>query len=86
MRLSPGGVQSSSAAMQLVASGSAEMGATGLPDALRAIDKGADVAIIRIESGPAPYELYAKPQIKTFADLRGKTIMIGGIKDTLRGK
>lgn len=75
---------SSAAAMQLVAAGSADMGSTGLPDALRAIDKGADVAIFRIESDPAPYELFAKPEIKTFADLRGKTIMIGGIKDITR--
>jgi len=75
---------SSAAVMQQVSAGSLNMGGSGLVDALRAIDKGADVSILRIENGPAPYEFFAKPAIKTFAALRGKTIMIGGIKDITR--
>ncbi len=76
--------QSSASVMQQISAGSVNMGGSGLVDAIRAIDKGADVAIVRIESGPAPYELFAKSSIKSFADLKGKTIMIGGIKDITR--
>jgi len=60
------------------------LGSGGLVDPLRAIDKGAKVALLRIEAQAAPYGLMAKPAIKTMAGLRGKTISIGGAKDITR--
>src|SRR4051794_35856755 len=74
----------SSGVMQQVASASVPMGAGSPVDSLRAIDKGAPISLLRIESAQAPYEVFAKPSIKTIAELRGKTIMIGGIKDITR--
>jgi NitT/TauT family transport system substrate-binding protein len=74
----------SSGVMQQVASGSVAIGAGSPVDALRAIDKGAPITMLRLESSEAPYEIFAKASIKTAAELSGKTIMIGGIKDITR--
>ncbi len=76
--------QSSSAAVQQLAAGSVEMAVGGLVDPIRAIDKGAPVTLFRTEAMAAPYEIYAKVDIKTYADLRKKVIMIGGVKDITR--
>ena len=76
--------QSSSAGIQQLAAGSVEMAVGGLVDPIRAIDKGAPISLLRTEAMAAPYEIYAKPEIKTYADLRKKTIMIGGVKDITR--
>ena len=53
----------------------------GNDNAIHAIDKGAPLAIVRIIGNTAPYALIAKPELKTIADLKGKTIgisVIGG--------
>lgn len=75
---------SSSSVMQQLAAGSIDLGSGGLVDPVRAIDKGAPITLFRTEATVAPYEVYAKKDIKTWADLRGKTIMIGGVKDITR--
>jgi NitT/TauT family transport system substrate-binding protein len=74
----------SNGVIQQVASGSVPMGSANPIDALRGIDRGAPLTILRIESSEAPYEFFGKPSIKTMSDLKGKTIMIGGIKDITR--
>jgi ABC-type nitrate/sulfonate/bicarbonate transport system substrate-binding protein len=51
---------------------------------LRAIDKGAPITLLRIEQGPAPYQVYAKPNIREFSDLKGKQVILGGEKDITR--
>jgi ABC-type nitrate/sulfonate/bicarbonate transport system substrate-binding protein len=53
-------------------------------DPIRAIDKGAPVALVRIVIQAPPYALLAKPEIKKIEDLKGKTIIIGGAKDITR--
>jgi NitT/TauT family transport system substrate-binding protein len=53
-------------------------------DPIRAIDKGAPVALVRIVIQAPPYALLAKPEIKKIEDLRGKIISIGGLKDITR--
>jgi NitT/TauT family transport system substrate-binding protein len=53
-------------------------------DVIRAIDKGAPLAILRIVVQTPPYELLAKPSIKSVKELKGKTISIGGQKDVTR--
>ena len=69
---------------QQVTGGSLNMGLVGLVEVVRAVDKGADVAILREEGGLPPFILMAKPDIKTIADLKGKTISLGGIADSTR--
>jgi NitT/TauT family transport system substrate-binding protein len=77
-------IPSSAAVMQQLAAGAVDIGSTGLADAIRGADKGAPARVLRIEVGPSPYEVLAAPTVKTWADLRGKTVMIGGVKDITR--
>jgi NitT/TauT family transport system substrate-binding protein len=57
---------------------------SGLVDPIRAIDKGAPLAIVRIEMQRPPYTLLAKPAIKSMKDLKGKVVSVGGAKDITR--
>jgi ABC-type nitrate/sulfonate/bicarbonate transport system substrate-binding protein len=75
---------STAAAMQQLAAGSTNLASGGLTDPLRAIDKGAPIALLRVETQVPPYTLWARPTIKSIAELRGKTIMFGGSKDITR--
>src|SRR5437764_2587960 len=78
-------IQSSAALVQQLTGGSLDLAlSTGLADPLRAIDKGSPIAIVRIEMQAPPDALLAKPAIKGWADLKGKTISIGGPKDITR--
>jgi NitT/TauT family transport system substrate-binding protein len=78
-------IQSSAALVQQLTAGSIDLApSTGLSDPIRAIDKGAAIAIVRIEMQAPPYTLLAKPAIKRWADLKGKIISIGGPKDITR--
>lgn len=78
-------VQSSAALVQQLTASSLDISiSTGLVDALRAIGMGAPIAIVRLEVQAPPYDLVAKPNIKSLADLRGKLISLGGPKDITR--
>src|ERR1700736_2690282 len=78
-------IQSSAALVQQLTAGSIDLAlSTGLADPIRAIDKGAPIAIVRIEIQAPPYALLAKPAIKRWPDLKGKIISIGGPKDITR--
>ena len=78
-------VQSSAATMQQLTAGSLDITmSTGLVDPIRAIDKGAPLAIVRFEAQSPPYALVAKPAIKSMRDLKGKIISSGGAKDITR--
>jgi len=78
-------IQSSAALVQQLTAGSIDIAlSTGLADPIRAIDKGGAIAISRYEIQAPPYSLMAKPTIKTWADLKGKVISIGGPKDITR--
>jgi len=57
---------------------------SGLVDPIRAVDKGAPVAIARIEMQRPPYMLLAKPAIRSIKDLKGKVVSVGGPKDITR--
>ena len=72
---------SSGALVQQLAAGSLDAAlSTGIVDPIYAIDKGAPIAIVRLEVQSPPYALIAKPSIKSIKDLKGKTIMIDGPK------
>ena len=77
--------QSNAAVIQQVAAGSTNVSTnSGLVDPIRAIEKGAPLAIIRIEVQAPPYSLLAKPAIKSMKELKGKLISVGGAKDITR--
>jgi len=66
---------------QLIAGSLEVVVSVGLDDPMEAIDKGSNLAIIRVIGRVPPYALIAKPEIKTIADLRGKTISSGNTVD-----
>jgi len=75
-------IQSSAQTIQQLTAGALDIAmSTGLVDPIRAIDKGAPIAIARIEVQAPPYALVAKANIKSLAELKGKTISLGGPKD-----
>jgi ABC-type nitrate/sulfonate/bicarbonate transport system substrate-binding protein len=77
--------QSNASVIQQLAAGSYNVApSAGLVDPIRAIEKGAPIALVRIVIQAPPYALLAKPEIKTIQDLKGKTIIIGGAKDITR--
>src|SRR5215475_1234895 len=55
---------SSAEAVQQLAAGSANLESGGLTDPLLAIDRGAKIAVLRVETQVAPYSLWAKAAIK----------------------
>jgi len=85
IRVDPVFAQSSTAIAQQVAAGSVNLTVgSGLVDPIRAIEKGAPIAIWRIDMQAPPYALLAKRDIKSIKELKGKTIIIGGAKDITR--
>ena len=77
--------QSNASVIQQLAAGSYQIApSAGMVDPIRAVDKGAPVALVRIVIQSPPYALLAKPNIKQIKDLKGKTIIIGGPKDITR--
>jgi NitT/TauT family transport system substrate-binding protein len=77
--------QSSVAVIQQIAADSVNISVgSGLVDPIRAIEKGAPLALLRIEAQRPPYALMAKPAIKSLADLKGKIVSVGGAKDITR--
>jgi NitT/TauT family transport system substrate-binding protein len=77
--------QSNASVIQQLAAGSFNIAPTaGMVDPIRAVSKGAPVALIRILIPAPPYALLAKPSIGRIEELKGKTIIIGGPKDITR--
>ena len=78
-------VPSSAQVIQQLTSGSLDITmSTGLVDPIRAVEKGSPIAIVRLEAQSPPYALVAKRSIKSYADLKGKVISVGGPKDITR--
>jgi ABC-type nitrate/sulfonate/bicarbonate transport system substrate-binding protein len=74
--------QSGAAVTQQLTGGSLDVAlSVGISDPIHAIEKGAPLALIRIVGNAAPYVLIGKPSIKSFADLKGKTISSGAPND-----
>lgn len=76
--------RSSSKAVQQLAAGSLHVASSGIPDYLRAIDQGAPIKIFKTQIGTPPYTIFAKPEITSIKQLKGKKVMIGGPKDVTR--
>ena len=68
--------------MQQLAAGSLDVVEIGVVEPIHAIARGAPVAILRIMGAVPPYEMVAN--VKTVKELKGKTIVIGGLVDINR--
>ena len=78
-------VQANAGVIQQLAVGAVNVSfGSWLVDPIRAVDKGAPIAIVRIEMQRPPYTLLAKPAIKSIKELKGKTVSVGGAKDITR--
>jgi NitT/TauT family transport system substrate-binding protein len=76
---------SSNALVQQLAAGSLDAAlSTGIVDPIYAIDKGAPIAILRLEMVSPPYALLAKPAIASIKELKGKSVMVDGPKGITR--
>lgn len=75
---------STATVMQQVTAGSGDMGTGGLPDPMRAIDQGAGLSLLTLETVLPPYSLWGKKEVKSIAGLKGKTVIVGGAKDITR--
>lgn len=64
-----------------VAAGSLNIAHSGYPDFARAALQGAPLRIVISDFVGSPYAVFAKPAIKTVAELKGKLISIGGPND-----
>jgi len=74
--------QSGAAVTQQLTAGSLDVAlSVGITDPIRAIDKGASLALIRVVGNAAPYVLIGKPGLKSIADLKGKIISVGADND-----
>ena len=74
--------QSPSAVAQQLTGGAFDVALSiGNDSAMQAIGKGAPLAFVRIIGNTAPYALIGKPELKTIADLKGKTVAIGQTND-----
>ena len=74
--------QSGAAVTQQLTGGSLDVAlSVGITDPIRAIDKGAPLALIRVIGNSPPYVLIGKPGLKSIADLKGKIISVGADND-----
>jgi ABC-type nitrate/sulfonate/bicarbonate transport system substrate-binding protein len=73
--------QSQAVCQQLIAN-ALQMGECSMTDTIQAIIKGGPLVMIDNEYSTAlPYDLAVGQGVKTWADLKGKTIMLGGPRD-----
>src|SRR5262245_58654958 len=67
--------------LQQLAAGSLNMAQAATDQSLRAILRGAPIRIVAGAASNAPFRLVAAKTVKSFGDLRGKTISVGGLTD-----
>ena len=77
-------VPTASGLVQQLAAHSLDIVDIGVVEPIHAVARGAPVAILRISGAVSPYEIVAKPEIKTIQDLKGRTVVIGGLVDINR--
>src|SRR5258708_37571782 len=66
---------------QMAAIGAINVGTGSLLDATRGIDAGADIKVVASGVVISTTMLYARPEIRSVAELKGKRVMVGGPKD-----
>ena len=74
--------QSGAAVTQQLTGGSLDVAlSVGITDPIRAIEKGAPLALVRVMGNSPPYVLIGKPGLKSITDLKGKIISVGADND-----
>src|SRR4051812_18588858 len=74
--------QSGAAVTQQLTGGSLDVAlSVGITDPIRAIEKGAPLALVRVMGNSPPYVLIGKPGLKSIADLKSKIISVGADND-----
>jgi ABC-type nitrate/sulfonate/bicarbonate transport system substrate-binding protein len=69
------------AVLQQLAAGSLNIAQAATDQSLRAILRGAPIRIVGGAASNAPFRLVAARSIKSWSDLKGKTISVGGLTD-----
>lgn len=77
-------VPSPSSLVQQLASGSLDICDIGAVEPIHGAARGAPVAILRISEGVSPYDIVAKSSVGSIKDLKGRTVIIGGLVDINR--
>ncbi|HEY3916466.1 MAG TPA: ABC transporter substrate-binding protein [Stellaceae bacterium] len=77
-------VPTASGLVQQLAAGSLDVVNIGIVEPIHAVARGAPVAIVRVTGNVPPYDVVARPEIKTVQDLKGHTVVIGGLIDINR--
>jgi ABC-type nitrate/sulfonate/bicarbonate transport system substrate-binding protein len=75
---------SNAAATQQLAASSVEMAGVSGTQLIEAIDGGAPIVAICAQYAAAPYSIVARKGITSFAQLKGKNILVGGPNDITR--
>lgn len=76
---------SNSAVQQQIAAGALDIGISiGSPDPIRAVNQGSPAVVLRVDSIASPYAVISKADIKSPADLKGRTISLDGPKGITR--
>ena len=70
--------------VQQLAAGSLDVVDIGVVEPIHAVARGAPVAIVRVTGAEPLYELVAKSTIASIKDLKGHTVVIGGLLDINR--
>ncbi len=77
-------VPTPSGLVQQLSAGSLDIVNIGVAEPIHAVARGAPVAIVRITGAVPPYEMVANPKIKSIKELKGHTVVIGGLLDINR--
>ena len=75
---------SSAGVAQQIVAGAQDMGGAGIPDFVRAIDAGAPIELVASGVAQIPYTMVGDKGVKSWDDLKGKTVILGGPKDVTR--
>ena len=67
--------------LQQLAAGSLNMAQAATDQSLRAIFRGAPIRIVAGAASNAPFRVVAAKTIRSWSDLKGKTISVGGLTD-----
>jgi NitT/TauT family transport system substrate-binding protein len=77
-------VPSPSSLVQQLSSGSLDICDIGAVEPIHGAARGAPVAILRISEAVSPYDIVAKSSLNSVKDLKGHTVVIGGLVDINR--
>jgi ABC-type nitrate/sulfonate/bicarbonate transport system substrate-binding protein len=66
---------------QMLAAGALELASINPETVIRSVDNGAQLKMVATDANSAPYSLIVRPEIRSFADFRGKTLPSSGPRE-----